>query len=601
MRAVRLLRFALVLLPALFGGVAASADDPRTHPVGWQAWEKSVFERAGRENRYIILHMAAVWCHWCHVMEGTTYRDPAVLKLIGEKFIPVRVDQDSHPDLSYRYENWGWPATIMFDKDGNEIFKRQGYLPPDLFAKLLAAVIEDPSALPASGLDARAENGVHALDAGTRAKLDALYRETYDRENGGFGAVHRFVHGDTLEYALARARPLKRHADPATYADMAGRTLAGARRLIDPVWGGMYQYSDTLDWSSPHFEKLMNIQRDALRMYVLAWQAGGDATNLAAARDVARWLTERMRAPEGGFYVSQDADVDHETTGKVFYALDAAGRARLREPPIDRNLYARETAWAAAGLAALYDATGERTYLDAAVRAVDWAVANRRAPGGGFGHARAASDDVHLGDTLAVGEAALALWRSTGERRWLSLAAEAGRATDARFRDGDGGFVVRQPDPEAIGALRKPVKQIDENVAAVRFFNLLHRYTADASFRAAAEHGMAWLVALAKRDVVLPGALLADDEMSREPAHVTIVGAKSDPAAQALYAAARRYPTRYLRIEWWDRSEGPLPNPDVDYPELPQAAAFACANGACSLPVFTPDEVAGIVRKIEDR
>ena len=74
MRAVRLLRFALMLLPALFGGVAASADDPKTHPVGWQAWEKSVFERAGRENRYIILHMAAVWCHWCHVMEGTTYR-----------------------------------------------------------------------------------------------------------------------------------------------------------------------------------------------------------------------------------------------------------------------------------------------------------------------------------------------------------------------------------------------------------------------------------------------------------------------------------------------------------------------------------------------
>jgi hypothetical protein len=25
---------------------------------------------------------------------------------------------------------------------------------------------------------------------------------------------------------------------------MGGKTLAGARRLIDPVWGGMFQYSD---------------------------------------------------------------------------------------------------------------------------------------------------------------------------------------------------------------------------------------------------------------------------------------------------------------------------------------------------------------------
>ena len=51
---------------------------------------------------------------------------------------------------------------------------------------------------------------------------------------------------------------------------MSARTLAGARRLIDPVWGGMFQYSDKLDWSGPHYEKLLNIQRDAMRAYVLA-------------------------------------------------------------------------------------------------------------------------------------------------------------------------------------------------------------------------------------------------------------------------------------------------------------------------------------------
>jgi uncharacterized protein YyaL (SSP411 family) len=601
MRALRVLRFVLALTPVWLAGVPVLADDPKTHPVGWQTWEKSVFDRAGREGRYIVLHMAAVWCHWCHVMEGTTYRDPAVLKLIGEKFIPVRVDQDSHPELSYRYEAWGWPATIMFDKDGNEIFRRQGYLPPELFAKLLAAVIEDPSALPGYGLDVQVDKGVHTLDDATRARLDARYREAYDREHGGFGQVHRFLHGDTLEYALKRGRKLKRHVEPELYAGMAGKTLAGARRLIDPVWGGMYQYSDTLDWSSPHYEKLHNVQRDALRLYVLAWQDSGDPAHLAAARDVARWLMERMRAPEGGFWASQDADVDHETTGKTFYTLDAAGRTRFREPPIDRNLYARESGWAASGLAALFDATGERAYLDAAVRAVDWAVANRRVPGAGFGHSRADDADVHLGDTLAIGEAALALYRSTGERRFLTLAIETGRAINAGFRDRDGGFVVRHPAPDAIGALRKPVKQVDENVATVRFFNLLHRYTADLAFNEAARHGMVWLAALTRNDAVLPGALIADDEMAREPAHVTIVGARNDPAAQALYAAARRYPTRYLRIEWWDRSEGPLPNPDIEYPELSQAAAFACANGVCSLPVFAPGEVAAIVRRVEDR
>jgi uncharacterized protein YyaL (SSP411 family) len=169
------------------------------------------------------------------------------------------------------------------------------------------------------------------------------------------------------------------------------------------------------------------------------------------------------------------------------------------------------------------------------------------------------------------------------------------------YRDPETGYMVRRPDPGARGALAKPVKQIDENVAAVRLFNLLARNTGKPAYRADAEHGMRWLIALAEDDLVVPGALLADRELGREPAHVTIVGAKDDPAAQALYAAARAYPTRYLRIEWLDRREGTLPNADVDYPDLPQAAAFACANGACSVPVHEAADVGSIVAKVDDR
>jgi thioredoxin-related protein len=136
----RLLVLVLLLLASSAHGEAPS--------LPWAKWDPGLFDRARREDKYILLHMAAVWCHWCHVMEETTYRDPDIQRRILEKFIPVRVDQDADPALSYRYENWGWPATIMLDKDGNEIFKRRGYIPPELFGKLLTAVIDDPSALP---------------------------------------------------------------------------------------------------------------------------------------------------------------------------------------------------------------------------------------------------------------------------------------------------------------------------------------------------------------------------------------------------------------------------------------------------------------------
>ena len=48
---------------------------------------------------------------------------------------------------------------------------------------------------------------------------------------------------------------------------------------------------------------------------------------------------------------------------------------------------------------------------------------------------------------------------------------------------------------------------------------------------------------------------------------------------------------RYKRVELWDRREGALPNPDVEYPELPQAAAFVCTAKSCSSPIRKPDQL----------
>jgi uncharacterized protein len=595
------MRFILLLFLVMAGVGAPIRSWAEAPSLPWEKWEPALFERAAAEDKYILLHMAAVWCHWCHVMEGTTYRDPDIQKKIAEKFIAVRVDQDRDPELSYRYENWGWPATIMLDKDGNEIFKRRGYIPPELFGKLLAAVIEDPSALPGFTAGAAVDPDAVALSPQRRAEVEALVLKSFDKDNGGFGDTHRFIHADTVEWALERGRPLQRNGEAASWRDVSIRTLAGARRLIDPVWGGMFQYSDRLDWSGPHYEKLLNIQRDAIRSYVLAYEIDRDPKDLAAARDIARWLMDFMRSDNGAFFTSQDADAGPTLHGDAFYTKNDTDRRAGPQPPIDRNTYTRENGWATTSLPALYDITGDAALLDAARRAFAWTLANRRAPNGGFGHSRAADDDTHLGDTLAMAEAALALYRSTAERPYLGIAIELGEIIVRDHRDPAGGFMVRQPEPGARGVLAKPVKQLDENIAATRLLNLLARQTGKPALRTGAQHGMRYLIALAEDGFVVPGALLADRELSREPAHVTIVGAKDDPEARALYDAARTYPTRYLRIEWLDRREGPLPLADVDYPDMPKAAAYACANGACSVPVFTPADVHRIVAKVDDR
>src|SRR5262249_50729696 len=113
--------------------------------IEWRPWSDKIFEQARAEHRFVLLDLGAGWCHWCHVMEEITYADPDVIKLIKDKYIAVKVDQDSRPDLANRYEDYGWPATVVFNTDGSEIVKRQGYIPPKPMASMLQAIIDDPT------------------------------------------------------------------------------------------------------------------------------------------------------------------------------------------------------------------------------------------------------------------------------------------------------------------------------------------------------------------------------------------------------------------------------------------------------------------------
>src|SRR5690348_15940199 len=47
-------------------------------PVPWWAWGPEAFAEAKRLDRPILLDIGAVWCHWCHVMDGESYEDPAI-------------------------------------------------------------------------------------------------------------------------------------------------------------------------------------------------------------------------------------------------------------------------------------------------------------------------------------------------------------------------------------------------------------------------------------------------------------------------------------------------------------------------------------------
>jgi uncharacterized protein YyaL (SSP411 family) len=393
----------------------------------------------------------------------------------------------------------------------------------------------------------------------------------------------------------------------------ARRTLDANQNLIDPVWGGVFQYSDQVDWKSPHYEKLLSYQADDLRIYSEAYSRWHRKADLEAAQKLYSYLTNFLSAADGGFYVSQAADVSAKMTGREFYAKDDAARRAAGMPKIDVHEYSRETGWAVRALCKYYDVTGETAVLNRAERGAKWALTARQNAGGGFSHGAAGGADAEgtagtgtalpgpfLDDNISMTQAFLALYRSTGNREWLKAAAATLDFIDTKLRDPRAGYIASPPVSNTRGVFREPVRDVAQNAALVRTASMLHHYTAADRHLRIARHAMKYLSAFAATATgqFRPDILLADHELSAAPIHITVVGAKDDPAARSLHAAALQYPTDYLQVDWWDRREGRLPDPSITYPDLRRPAAFACTANACSTPVYDGSEIQERVRSV---
>ncbi|MCS6884390.1 MAG: DUF255 domain-containing protein [Acidobacteriota bacterium] len=484
--------------------------------IKWLDWSDEIFKRAEREKRFILLDLKAVWCHWCHVMDKVTYSDPEVAALISEKFLAVRVDQDSRPDLSNRYEDYGWPATIFFHWDGSEIVKRSGYIPPKEMLSLLKAIIVDPSPGPSVKPEKPLSfSNRSSLPEKLKEQMLESFFESYDYELGGWGFVHKFLDWDCVEYAMRRAMAGDRRAE-----QMAKQTLKAQLQLLDPAWGGVYQYSAGGVWTEPHFEKIMSMQAENLRIYSQAYALWKDPVYLETAKSIRRYLKEFLTSPQGAFYTSQDADLVKGEHSEEYFKLDDKQRRKLGIPKVDTNIYSRENGWAINALTVFYSVSGDKEVLDSAIRAAEWIINNRAIEGGGFRHGEVDPAGPYLGDTLYMGRAFLSLYTVTGDEKWLDKAKKAADFIQANFA-AEVGFATASVK---CSAKFPPKPQRDENIALARFANLLYRNTGSKTYKDMTDHAMRYLtteeIALRRPTA---GVLLADEEYASGPMNIPVV------------------------------------------------------------------------------
>ncbi|PYP52614.1 MAG: thioredoxin domain-containing protein [Gemmatimonadetes bacterium] len=302
-------------------------------PVHWHPWGHAAFARARSEDKPILLDIGAVWCHWCHVMDGESYEDARVAELLNADFVCIKVDRDERPDVDTRYQRavqaltgqGGWPLTAFLTPEG-EVFYGGTYFPPeenhygrpgfpsvlrqvaDIYRRQRDKVAENARAIRRHVAESLDETKGGEVSPATLERAAAEMARLFDVRYGGFGSAPKFPHPAAAQFLLARWHDTGED----WLREVVEKTLTGMAKggIRDHVGGGFHRYAVDERWIVPHFEKMAYDNSELLHAYLDGYAALGAPLFKQVAQGIVRWVLEVLSDGErGSFHTSQDADV----------------------------------------------------------------------------------------------------------------------------------------------------------------------------------------------------------------------------------------------------------------------------------------------------
>jgi uncharacterized protein len=306
------------------------------NPVDWYPWGEEAFATARKENKPIFLSVGYSTCHWCHVMEGESYSDPEIAKIMNANFVSVKVDREERPDIDNIYMTFvqattgsgGWPMNVWLtpdlkpfvggtyfpakDSNGNPVFRNVLLQVADAWKSRHDQIVASSKEI-TSQLQEFVQSSNSSGQKVSREILQKAYNQlaqSFDSERGGFGGAPKFPRPVVLNLLL--------HTYAASPDSLEGKhalemTLFTLRKIAeggihDHLGGGFHRYSVDAVWHVPHFEKMLYDQAQLASAYLDAYQITHDSFFATTARDILDYVQRDMTGPEGGFYSAEDAD-----------------------------------------------------------------------------------------------------------------------------------------------------------------------------------------------------------------------------------------------------------------------------------------------------
>lgn len=306
------------------------ADDP----VDWLPWGAEAFETARELDRPVFLSCGYSACHWCHVMQRESFRDPETARVLNNGFVSVKVDRELRPDVDALYQDYvsattgsgGWPLSVVLTPDALPLLGGT-YFPkhprpglPSLLDVLGAArdafttdrrAVETTAAAALAFLrEQSAPPREGPMDRGTVDAAADYLLNLADFEHGGLKGTPKFPQLPVIEFLCAYGTL---EPDPDVLLMIETTMLSIVRGgIFDQCGGGVHRYATDEAWHRPHFEKMLPDQGLLLSALAAAAPlASSDAVRLEYARAAAQtaaFLRREMSLPGGVLAASLSAE-----------------------------------------------------------------------------------------------------------------------------------------------------------------------------------------------------------------------------------------------------------------------------------------------------
>lgn len=109
----------------------------QTPSLPWTSDWKAAVARARAEKKTILVDVYQDNCVGCDRIEEETFRDPAVVDQILERFIPVRIHLFNDRAIAREWQVFWTPTVLFADRSGKVRYRSVNYLPAGDFLDVM--------------------------------------------------------------------------------------------------------------------------------------------------------------------------------------------------------------------------------------------------------------------------------------------------------------------------------------------------------------------------------------------------------------------------------------------------------------------------------